>query len=85
MLNRLRLNTLLLFHVLQPDLLIPTLETSTRVFSNATNRYRIPQNVVIKPIAKRSGITSRPIIFNLYIYIYISSVPYIYSLLLTIH
>lgn len=69
MLNRLRLNTLLLFHVLQPDLLIPTLETSTRVLSNATNRYRIPQNVVIKPIAKRSGITSRPIIFNLYIYL----------------
>lgn len=69
MLNRLRLNTLLLFHVLQPDLLIPTLETSTRVLSNATNRYRIPQNVVIKPIAKRNGITSRPIIFNLYIYL----------------
>lgn len=69
MLNRLRLNTLLLFHVLQPDLLIPTLETSTRVLSNATNRYRIPQNVVIKPIAKTNGITSRPIIFNLYIYL----------------
>lgn len=43
MLNRLRLNALLLFHVLQPDLLIPTLETSTRVLSNATNAdiYRV--------------------------------------------
>lgn len=44
---------LLLFHVLQPDLLIPTPETSTRVLSNATNRYFTPLNVVVKATSKK--------------------------------
>lgn len=39
-LNRLRLNTVLPFHVLQPDLLIPTPETSPRVLSNADTLHR---------------------------------------------
>lgn len=46
---------LLLFHVLQPDLLIPTPETSTRVLSNATNRYFTPLNVVVKATSKKGN------------------------------
>lgn len=77
MLNRLRLNTLLLFRVLQPDLLIPTLETSTRVPSNATNRYFVfHKMLLLNQLQKGMKLHLNNLRF---IYVYISSVPYIYS------